>query len=879
MPYLARVERFTHPLLSARLEGALEPYPDPQTLRLRFDRLLRANPAAAGVLTDESDSAGSLLIDLLSLGDAPLDEVIRHPHLLRPLLDPRNLDDPFAENPPPLPKLARFKRHIWLKIMLRDRSRLASYDQTTHDLTRLADLVAELAMQAISATTQPVVLFALGKWGGGELNAASDIDPVFFAPSGNDPMQNDRTVRAWTNLVSGAENGEEVYPVDLRLRPEGVAGPLAWKLDEVERYFFQRAAPWERIAYLRARYLSGPLPDWFNEVLEQFLFGGILDPKRRVSETARALRAVHSTSRPRDLKRAPGGIRDVEFLVASFQLLEGPTDPALRHGAVPQLLRLLRDRAALTAEEFTALDEGYRLLRQAEHALQVEEDRPRFILPPPESPLHRRLAYALHLPPEQLEDVIAAARSRVAEIVDRLLLNEAQDSFPGASLVDPQADKTNGDTLSLPVESTGMSAIVRRLTGPWGPAAALIETSLLAKAQDPAEAMTRLESAVNAYGGPRAWLAVLEANPRLKPRITQMLCSSPRLLDEANSRPYLYERVGSVASELSMELPASGKLDDYLGDMLFSLGDRFLAGEMDAEALTTDWTNAVDRVIRHLAENGFVRSAPAVALLALGKWGGGELAPDADLDLMFVCDETDASTLAAVIQGATQWMQLASLGGRLMLDARLRPEGGVAPLVITLSRLQDYLASRAQPWEKIALVRARFVAGDVSVGERALRLLQAFTVPPPSENALSLIDLARKKAAEASRPRPGVIKLKKGLGGMMDFEFAASFLGWRRQMPPGEWWYAPIPVRFRAFAEAQNSSLFVDAAEAYLELRRWDLVQLISRGHRRGDLLSEGEEAERFAHAAGMEVQEISERFREISSLGRRLYELGLRGT
>ena len=266
---------------------------------------------------------------------------------------------------------------------------------------------------------------------------------------------------------------------------------------------------------------------------------------------------------------------------------------------------------------------------------------------------------------------------------------------------------------------------------------------------------------------------------------------------------------------------------------------------------------------------------PPIALLASGKWGGQELAPDGDLDLIFVCGEAKSDKLATAILTVTEFMTTLSLNGRLTPDARLRPEGSGAPLCVTVPRLQQYLATRGAPWEKIGLARARYVAGDPDIGEQAEQVLRDFIAIPPTDQELPQLLLARKKASQLVRAKPGTLRIKKAVGGMMDFEFAAAFASWRLGLPADDNWAATLFDRMRHLAEQDlvNDELWKQALPAYAELRRWELVQSFASSHRRGDVPVSGPDADRFAEAAGMIVPEIKSKWNDISRLGRDLYD------
>lgn len=847
-------------------------HPDPRTLQLRLERLARAGEHAADWFAREDDTARASLLALVTLGDAPVDLAAGDPGRLPLLASPPHLADPFLDTPDPETDLAGFKRHTWLRILLRERTRRADVDATMTDLARLADRVATAALA--KRGREDLLLYALGKWGGQELNASSDIDPVFFGPVRTAEEGGDAAVRQWANELTDAPGGP-IYDVDLRLRPEGASGPLVCSWAEAERYFFQRAAPWERIAWLRARPVAGDAPPWFGDLLASFLFPPGRDPREAVRDTARALASVHRSAGARDLKRGAGGIRDVEFVTASVQLREGRQVEPVRHGPVLELLHTMGRMRLLDREDAERLADAYRFLRRAEHALQAEEDRPRFTLPAPGTPGHARLAWALGLTPPQFEERWGEHREAVSAAVERAFAEVRTDTAPAS--LDPQPEH---DIAPVSGKSSATTrAVLRRLTGPWGPADALFDPEFLDGRPGEEDALVRLESAVLAYGGPEAWVRAFAGHPTLRRDITRILVHGRRIVEEGVARPYLWERIGlaSWPHHPSPEANAA-TLSAGLGDLLFHLGEQFLAGDSGPEEVTTRWSEGVQGTLEAFGLRP-PPTSPPLAVLALGKWGGEELAPDADLDVMLVCGNGDADSVAAAVEYGARWLGEATLGGRLQLDPRLRPEGSGAPLVITLDRLEEYLVTRAQPWEKLGLARARPVLGDPETGARALAILQDYCAAPPGPEGWRAVDLARRKtAAEASRGGTKRLKIKKARGGMMDFEFASTFAAWREGIGPGDWWRKPVHTRLRELGGVTGRKEYRDAATAYLELRRWELIQLFGSGHRRGDVPTSGDEAARFADAAGFADGDIARHWQAAAAQGRALYDALLPG-
>jgi glutamate-ammonia-ligase adenylyltransferase len=849
----------------------LNALPDRETMQLRFERLAKAATTVHDLVATGSDDHQKALGALLTLGDAPVDMIVLHPDWLEDALTACGLDSPFDGATVDHETLAEYKQRIWLRIMIRDECGAADVMETAAHLAELADRVTRSALDVAAAEGQTPLLMALGKWGGRELNVASDIDPVFFGKGELTGSTGDRLVRSWLSILMRSP-GKEIYPVDLRLRPEGSQGPLVTSFSELERYFFQRAAPWERIAWLRARPVAGEMPDWLRQLLNAFLFGSRDDPRQRVIEVARSLITVRKSAKPRDIKRGLGGIRDVEFLVASLQLTYGRHNKELQTGTVPELLSRLLTNDLLTPTDALALSEGYLFSRRIEHALQSEQAMPKFLVPKHDSREHERLAGRLGHDSQSFELAWTQHRTRVLEIVSRILPMDTSLHDSATLTVDPQRDQPPS---GLEEDSRTLAAI-RRLGGGQVDIRELCAPEHLEGHPDAGEALHLLESAVHAYGGTSPWRESFGSKRDLRKEITRLFLYGPRVVEEANSNPVLFDRIGLSKWEPGEINSGDTKvLRRRLGELVFHLGERFVAHDLDAMELTKRWTEEVDRTVDALAGRELALNTPPTAVIALGKWGGRELAPDADLDMMLVCADADPSEVADAVRRGTDFLSHASLNGTLLLDPRLRPEGSGAPMVITVSRLEEYLSSgRAQPWEKMALVRARHTGGSVVVGERVIDLLRRFTQTPPNGSGRRDIDRARKKASELQRAQSGVARIKKALGGMMDFEFAATLKAWRMDLKlPNDWWQQPISSRLDSLAGWLDKPLYTEAGRVYRELRRWELVQWVSKIGKRGAVPLDGDDAHRFALAAGIEPGELQERWGEIAEIGRRVYQ------
>jgi glutamate-ammonia-ligase adenylyltransferase len=319
------------------------------------------------------------------------------------------------------------------------------FEESLRELSDLADgcLAAALDRAACETGAEAPALLALGKLGGRELNFSSDVDLLFVyaVPPGRDDLtRNESVSRLVRQLKGGLERpGDEgfAYRVDLDLRPEGRAGVLANSVDAALAYYESFGAEWERQMLIRLRPVAGPgdAARAFADELVPFVYRRLVDPgvmrdvremKTRIEQERRgAGRDLEA-----DLKEGPGGIRDVEFLVQSFQLLLGGREPALRNGNVLEALGVLGSLGLLPEETASALRSAYTWLRRAEHALQLVEEKQTARFPRDRAGqlgLARRMGYADETGDaacDRLLDDWTAVRSEVRSHFEALVLRE-----------------------------------------------------------------------------------------------------------------------------------------------------------------------------------------------------------------------------------------------------------------------------------------------------------------------------------------------------------------------------------------------------------------------------------------------------------------------
>ena len=281
----------------------------------------------------------------------------------------------------------------------------ADFAIRTQQQTSMAELVASHGMPTgyESGLAQEMMVLAMGKQGGGELNVSSDIDLIFVYPEDGETAAADGQrqlsnheffTRLGKRLIAGLSEIIEdgfAFRVDMALRPNGASGPLVASLNMVEEYLIVQGREWERYAWVKARAVTGDPADIaaLDAIVRPFVFRryldfGVIDAIRNMhaqirAETDRQER-LHP-DRSNNVKLGRGGIREIEFLAQVFQLIRGGRDAALRERSTRATLRVLAEKELLPRETVERLLDSYTFLRNLEHRLQYLDDAQTHTLP------------------------------------------------------------------------------------------------------------------------------------------------------------------------------------------------------------------------------------------------------------------------------------------------------------------------------------------------------------------------------------------------------------------------------------------------------------------------------------------------------------------
>jgi glutamate-ammonia-ligase adenylyltransferase len=765
------------------------------------------------------------------------------------------------------PRVAAFRRLGWAekaRIALRELLPAelggAELESTSRELSRLADVLLERALELAQEETarrhglprhwngEPSRLsaFGLGKLGGLELNAGSDIDLLFVydTDEGESSLSLHEhftlVVRRAVDLIGSPSPDGLLWRVDLRLRPEGSQGPLVNSTDAVERYYARWGRFWERAALLRARAAAGdPALGALLErdIFQPFVFRREVDPSvgESLAELVARSRAELSPDPKRDLKLGRGGIREAEFFVQTLQLVWGGREPSLRvRGTLPALARL-QSRGFVSAGEVRAIAESYTLLRKLEHRVQWISGIQTHLLPLGDELGH--LARTMGTSEPALSSAVEQARATVHALFTSLAPSRTRTASP----YEPVAAALSTDDNALELLAEGaygdveigehLRALGRRpddllgeLTRERHPGLAVAVLDELGSSPDPGQAARLLRAILARFLSPAPYVDALARDRVALRRLITALGSSAFIGDALLVRPELVDAIlfgagaisdpsAAVDMEISAQVQAlSESADDEERRDALVRGLRVAKQRLMVEVATADLAGTIGtrdatRLLAALADEELQRAVDHVvgkrgglAVIAMGKLGGREIGYGSDLDVVFIYDPDRApdpdEAGAFYSRAAGRVIRLISephvAGPGYELDTRLRPSGSHGMLVTSLSAFARYhgvaltggehgavsgsVGTSGAAWERQALLRARFAAGDAELGARAVQVAARAAYGGGAARAAEIHHFRTRMERELARERPERLDLKSGRGGLLDVEFAVQLL-------------------------------------------------------------------------------------------------------
>jgi len=743
------------------------------------------------------------------------------------------------------PALRQFRNREMMRLIWRDLDGSAPVDEIMADLSTLADVCLQTSVayhtrvfeekygvpRSADGETQTLVVIGLGKLGGDELNLSSDIDIIFCYPErglcdGRRGLSNEqfftRLARSIIRSLSEVTRDGFCFRVDTRLRPFGDSGPLVSSFSALEQYYQREGRDWERYALIKARPVAGDRAagQQLLDMLRPFVYRRYID-----FGAIEALRDMHANviedtlrkDRLDDIKRGPGGIREIEFLVQAFQLLRGGRERSLQTPSIFKAIASLQQLGLLPGKAITDILAAYRFLRRTENRIQALHDQQTHLIPSGGDGLSVALAMGFE-DTTGFQVALDAMRKSVKSLFEESLPKQTRpvdekNPWHGVWQMARNGRLDTGSNIPNPKPLAGFVKRLNRLSLSQRASARLDQFMPLLlgriNALAPSDAVVhRVLDLVSAICRRSAYLSLLVQNPGATERMLELFTLSERVALAVTRYPALLDELidpslgayppgrediqAGVDRVLSVNTDTETALQElnYLKQVI-SL--RIAVAVLQSTMTAYETRSALSQLAQIIVQAALTLSrlemearhghlpGPELAVIAYGSLGASALGFDSDLDLIFlyqpVAGHSDGQRPISseryhtgVARRMLSLLSATTPSGRLYsIDARLRPNGRAGLLVSSLDAFSRYQSEEAWTWELQALTRARPIAGDSETGEGFTRIRRRVLTTSRDKTVTSneILAMRERIRAEHGDGNP----LKHGSGGLLDIEF------------------------------------------------------------------------------------------------------------
>ena len=774
------------------------------------------------------------------------------------------------------------------------------------------------------ALPMQLAVLAMGKCGAGELNYISDVDVIFVGePVGetSDEVANRKAVKlaAEFNRIGSTC----CFEVDANLRPEGKSGALVRSLQSHVAYYKRWAETWEFQAQMKARPQTGYVP--LGQDYVDALAPMVWEASRRDSfvEDVQAMRRrvlenVPDELKKRELKLGSGGLRDVEFAVQLLQLVHGRSDHTLRVLSTVEALHALVDAGYVGREDGNQLIDAYEFLRLLEHRLQLERFRRTHTMPPDDD--EKNLIWLARISgfvsegqkssATKMAEHLRTTRLRISELHSRLfyrpLLNAVVAMSSEQLRLSPEAAKdqlsalgykspsrafehltslASGSSRKARIQAILLPGLMEWLSTTAEPDAGLLNYRKLSEAAFERPWFLRMLRDEGVVG--QRLMRILGNSPYTSdliiaaPDVVKQLSDGsdgPKLLDtkpqqvssallNSTKRHADPDKAVTVARSLRRVELARIAAADLLG---------FMSVQQVCHELSTIWNVVLEAALRaeirgwiNSQEDPSAQPPARIAVIGMGRLGGGELGFGSDADVLMVAeptaeyDDNEAIKWAVgIVDSMRSRLSKPSNDPPLEVDLGLRPEGRSGAVVRTIESYRRYYEQWAEPWEMQALLRAAFVAGDEEVGEKFIDMIDEFRYPSKGVSRSTIREILRMKARVDNErlPRGADRKThtKLGRGGLTDIEWTVQLL---TMTHAHEYPELHNPSTLETLDEIENNQIIArkkvdDLREAWLLATNTRNALVLVRGKRVDQLPQPGPQLAQVAGVAGWDPED-----------------------
>lgn len=781
-------------------------------------------------------------------------------------------------------RLRLLRREVLLTVLSRDATGAADYFEVVRTMTDLAEeavsRMVRVQAKALSerfgvpcsesGVPQDLLVVGMGKLGGEELNVSSDIDLIFVydeqgrcrptptCPNPRRELSNaeffERLAKKVIPALSDIEGAGFVFRVDMRLRPNGDSGPIVISNDMLEEYLYVQGREWERFAWLKGRVVNEAVftdQETFEQqcknlydVVRPFVFRRYVD-FNAISALSNLHKLIRSETQRReagkelgiDVKLGRGGIREIEFIAQTFQVIRAGREPQLRVKGTLQALQRLEKFGVMKSEQVAQLSDSYIFLRNLEHAIQYIDDQQTHRLPAC-AEQQKQVAALVGLEPEVMLERLMNIREYVSQVFDSIFqVNQEQtedDDWPqGWSVGYEQAHEALAQELSRLgylqpeqcaeriLQLMGSKFLAAQTEAARSRMAQLVKRicSLCVKLANDDQGvsaeviLTRFLTLLEVIAGRSTYVSLLIQYPKVCEKVATVLKTSAWAADYLTAHPIvLDELVDERVSELDNFSPVDWsawqddlweKLREAESDQeaqmnllrdahhaaVFKLLMADLEGRFTVERLADQLSALADAVLEMVITLAWQTIAsrhcevPKFAVVAYGKLGGKELSYASDLDLIYLYDDPSpeaSKNYTRLVRRMMSWLSVQTSSGILFdVDLRLRPNGENGLVVSSLEMFKRYQRNEdgtgAWPWEHQALTRARFCAGDREIGAAFEKEREdILRLARDKEKVFKDVSEMRDRMLQGHPNPTSLFDVKHDRGGMVDVEFAVQ---------------------------------------------------------------------------------------------------------
>lgn len=672
-----------------------------------------------------------------------------------------------------LPELYKLRHKAWL------RSALATI-YNKHSARQVCEFWSQQTLKILNdewiktcPDNQNISLYALGKLGAQELNLSSDIDLVFFSKT-QPSVEEIKSLQLYIKTLSANSEFGLCYRVDINLRPGGRFGPIVTSIRQLEDYLWSQAANWERVAYVRLLpvFTDPDSAQQINELIRSFVYRKYLD--YNLLEDIKDLRSqIHGLNQKKhlgdfNLKLDEGGIRDVELFINSMQVIHGGKNKDLQLQSTDAAYKkLVQDKLIKTENGSIDLLDHYWQLRSLENYAQCISDQQTHLL---NGKYFSHLAIDFNQFKLNCQNVFEKVSSLLGDTpLDNLTESEVkllksqqliELGFKASTVNDiwPELTET---LLNTPHKNKNTKIIIT-----------FLNKLMLKLSETSYDKDLGVSLALTFVKNNRVKISIftlLLREEKLFEDIVTLLASSPYLGGILSQRPelldsFIYKKQEYSKSDFELLLE---ELTDTKIINEMSCSAKFLK-DRDVIKYVTSLSENTDQIIKILfTEIKTQMQVNDLDILALGKWGGFEVGLRSDLDLVFVktkgaITKDDHRAAKRLISRLIDQHK----GGQLYkVDLRLKPSGVSGPLLLTFDQLTDYLAEKAEIWERMPYVKSRMIF-DTSLSQQIHSACKKQLVRQDEAE-----EMERIKLQLIEKNQTGDINLKYNSGGLLAVEF------------------------------------------------------------------------------------------------------------